>query len=212
MSPTATRLGVRTFTVSVAINAVLGIVALLGGAFGELQGRMLASSVLVSAAMGSVLVNAPAIRRRVVWPVPLFGAIGGAGGFAALLLLVWLGDAAFALVGMAESGLVIGAAATLVAALRLVGPWPGSRWLPAPTNAAIVALATTILAVIWTDGAGGSWAARVIGVESVLVAAGTLLIPVRARFAPEVAGDPTAESPVTCPHCGETFERSAELR
>ena len=76
MSPTATRLGVRTFTVSVAINAVLGIVALLGGDFGELQGRVLASSVLVSAAMGSVLVNAPAIRRRVVWPVPLFGAIG----------------------------------------------------------------------------------------------------------------------------------------
>ena len=139
MSPAATRLGVRLFTVSVGINAALGIVALLGGAFGDLQGRVLATSFLVSAAMGSVLVNVPAQRRPIRPPLPLVGAIGGAGGFSILILVAWIDDVPEPLIKLAASGLTVGAAATLAAALRLVGRPATARWLSAVTEAAIAA-------------------------------------------------------------------------
>lgn len=207
MSPAATRLGVRLFTVSVGINAALGIVALLGGAFGDLQGRVLATSFLVSAAMGSVLVNVPAQRRPIRPPLPLVGAIGGAGGFSILILMAWIDDVPEPLLKLAASGLTVGAAATLAAALRLVGHPATARWLSAVTEAAIAALAATILLVVWGGGGGGTWIARLIGIESVVVAAGTLLLPVLTRFSSSRDAGPPGT--ITCPHCGEPIDVAA---
>ena len=72
------------FVASVAANAVLGIWALLSGDFGQTQRKILGTSFLVSAAMLSVLVNVPAVRKRVLWPAPMVGAITGVVGLRPL--------------------------------------------------------------------------------------------------------------------------------
>ena len=87
--PNPARLLVRLFIASIVVNALLGIWALLAGDFGETQGKVLATSFLVSAAMLCVLVNAPATGRRVRWPAPVIGAGAGAAGFAGFIVMLW---------------------------------------------------------------------------------------------------------------------------
>lgn len=206
MSPATTRPGIRAFIASVVVNAVLGAWALLSGDFGETEGRVLITTFLISAAMLSVLLNAPALRRNVLWPVPAVGAVGGAAGFSLLIVIAWIDDPGEILVKSAVSGLVIGGAATLAAALRLIGEPTTARWLRPVTEVAIAALAVTLLAVLWNEG-GDGWVARLIGIESIAVAAGTLLIPVLARF----GGGEQVPVPAAfaCPHCGEAIDLSS---
>jgi len=64
----------------------------------------------------------------------------------------------------------------------------------------------TVLAVLWNNG-GDEWVARLIGIESIAVAAGTLLIPVLARFGRGTQLPVLAE--FACPHCGETIDLSS---
>lgn len=203
MSPAATRIGIRAFTVSVTLNAALGILVLLGD-LDDLGAQVLITSFLVSASMLSVLINVAALRRRSLWPAPVAGAVGGAAGFALLIVMVWLDSPSDGLAKLAASGLIVGGAATLAAALRLVGELPTAAWLQPATTTAIAALACVSLVVLWTEG-GGDGAARLIGILSILVATGTLLIPVLARFGGS-APPRRVGSTITCPHCGELIE------
>ena len=203
MSPAATRVGIRAFTVSVTINAALGIVVLLGD-LDDLGAQVLVTSFLVSASMLSVLINAPALRRRPLWPAPVAGAAGGAVGFALLIVMVWVDSPSSGLAKLAVSALIVGGAATLAAALRLVGELPTAAWLQLATTAAIAALVGVSLVALWTEG-GGDGIARVIGILSILVATGTLLIPVLTRFGGS-APPRRVGSTMTCPHCGELIE------
>ena len=203
MSPAATRIGIRAFTASVTLNAALGIMVLLGD-LDDLGAQVLVTSFLVSASMLSVLINAPALRRRPLWPAPVAGAVGGAAGFSLLIAMVWLDSPSDGLAKLAISGLIIGGAATLASALRLVGELPTAEWLQPATTVAIAALAGVSLAVLWTE-EGGDGTARLIGILSILVATGTLLIPVLARFAGP-AHSRVSDQTITCPHCGELID------
>ncbi|MGB1682534.1 MAG: hypothetical protein ACPHFO_09360, partial [Acidimicrobiales bacterium] len=107
---------------------------------------------------------------------------------------------------LAASGLVIGGAATLATALRLIGEPAPAVWLRSMTEIAIAALSVTVLAVVWNEG-GDDWVARLIGIESIAVAAGTLLIPVLARFGRGAQMPAPAE--FACPHCGEAIDLSS---
>lgn len=202
------RLLLRLFVGSVTVNAVLGIWALLVGDFGETQGKVLATSFLVSAAMLCVLVNAPAMGRRALWPAPAIGAATGAVGFALLIVLLWAeveGEFWFKSIG---SLLVVAAATTLAASLALVPASGRLRWLPPLTDALIAALALTIVIGIWAE-PDVDWYPRLLGIEGVLVAATTLLVPVLARFGGDRSEPgPPLSSPVDghairfCPSCG----------
>ncbi len=204
----ATRVLIGLFVVSVVINAVLGIWALLSGDFGETEGKILGTSFLVSAAMLSVLINAPAIRRQALWPVPAIGAVAGASGFALFIALVWSEAEADYWFKTAGSLLVIAAAATLAASLALLSVPHGFRWLRLVGYILISVLAVTVIFGLWNE-PDNEWYARLIGVEGVLVAAFTLLMPVLSRFtSPRVeAAKPEGELPATvalrfCPSCG----------
>ena len=219
--PAPMRILIAVFIASIAINAILGIWALLVGDFGDTEGKVLATSFLVSAAMLSALVNAPALRRGVLGPVPIIGAATGAAGFALLIALLWAdadGDTGFKLVG---SLLVVAAAATLAANLALIALAPRFRMVQPVTQLLIAVLAATILVAIWGDG-DGDILGRVIGIESVLVAAATLLIPALSRFAGPDDGDdggtgaigrPDGPPPETavrfCPSCGGPVDHRA---
>jgi hypothetical protein len=220
------RLFMRAFIASIVVNAVLGIWALLAGDFGATQGKVLATSFLVSAAMLSVLVDTPAHRRGVLRPVPAIGAATGAAGFAWLIVALWVEADADEWFKVAGSLLVVAAGATLAANLALIPLAPRLHLAQVITRALIAVLAVTILVVIWAESDNDTMG-RLIGVEGVLVAAGTLLIPALSRFANPDDGavapgarpavrfcpscgravdDGVTGRPTTCDHCGSTFQ------
>ncbi|MGB5759260.1 MAG: hypothetical protein WBM50_20270 [Acidimicrobiales bacterium] len=206
-SASSTRLFLNLFVASILVNAVLGIWALLSGDFGETQGKVLGTSFLVSAAMLSVLVNIPALRRRALWPAPSVGAAAGASGFALFIVLMWTEAGDDRWFKLAGSFLVVAAGATLASSLALLTKSAPLRWLQAVGNALITLLALTVLFGLWFE-PDNDWFGRIIGVEGVLVAALTLLIPVLSRFASprqEANGDIVAGGPAAvrfCPSCG----------
>lgn len=214
MTRSSTSLFLRLLVVSVLVNAVLGIWALLSGDFGETQGKIVGTSFLVSAAMLSVLVNLPALRKRALWPAPLMGVVFGAAGFALFIVLVWIepdDDIWFKLAG---SLLVVAVAATLTSSLDLITLSSQLRWLQLFSGFLITSLAITIVAGLWAE-PDASWYARLVGIEGVLVAATTLLIPVLARFSfgrqPETSGQALPGGPSTvrfCPSCGRPVAHS----
>lgn len=205
----STRLFVILFVVSILVNAVLGIWALLSGEFGETQGKVLGTSFLVSAAMLSVLVNTPALRRGVLWPVPAVGAAAGASGFALFIVLMWTEAGDDRWFKLAGSFLVVAAGATLASSLALITTPAGPlRWLQLLGNALITVLAVTVLYGLWIE-PDTEWYARLVGVEGVLVAALTLLVPVLSRFTSTRRqggnGDGIPPGPAAvrfCPSCG----------
>ncbi len=211
VKPSSTRLFLGLFVSSIVANAVLGIWALLSGDFGETQGKILATSFLVSAAMLSILVNIPALRRRSLWPAPVVGGATGALGFALFIALVWAeadGDDWFKFAG---SLLVVAAAATLASSLALIATPGRLRLIQTAVYVLVAALAATIIYGLWFE-PDTAWYARLVGVEGVLVAAATLLVPVLSRFA---ARHEPQRSPVLpiggaqarfCPSCGNPVE------
>ncbi len=203
MSPR--KLLLNLFLVSIAINALLGIWALLVDDFGDTQGKILASSFLVSAAMLSALINAPAIGRRVHWPAPAGGAVAGAAGFTLFLVLLWFEPDGQFWYKLAGSLLVVAGAATLAGSLAMIGLPNRFSVLERITDALIATLATTILVAIWGE-VDAEWMARLIGIEAVLVAAFTLAIPALARFGGSAVRPATTGPPAIrfCPSCGSS--------
>lgn len=202
----STRLFLDAFVASIVVNAALGIWALLSGDFGETQGKILGTSFLLSAAMLAVLVNIPALRRRCLWPAPAIGAATGAAGFALFVVLLWTEAGDDRWFRLAGSFLVVAAAATLASSLTLIEIPALVGWLRVAGNGLIALLAATILYGIWFD-PGAAWYARSVGVQGVLVAASTLLIPVLSRFMPSgqlaASHDETTPAAVRfCPLCG----------
>lgn len=202
------RLFLNLFVVSILVNTVLGIWALLAGDFGHTQGKVLGTSFLVSAAMLSVLVNLAAIRRRPLWPAPLVGAISGASGFALFIVLVWTEPGDDRWFKVAGSFLVVAAAATLASGLALIATPARIRWSRPVGNALIGLLGFTVVVGLWAE-PDADWYARLVGVQGVLVAAMTLLIPVLSRFTSPrhqaASGAAIAPGPPIvrfCPSCG----------
>ncbi len=202
------------FVGSVLANAVLGIWALLSGDFGETQRKILGTSFLVSAAMLSVLVNVPASRRRALWPAPLVGAVAGATGFAFYIVLMWTEAGDDGWFKLAGSLLVVAAAATLASSLALVTPPARLRWLLPMSDVLLALLAVTVIVGLWAEPDVG-WYPRLLGIEGVLAAAMTLLIPVLNRFSfrdqdgvrERVTADPTSVR--FCPSCGRPVAQSS---
>jgi hypothetical protein len=200
------RLVLRAFLASIAVNAALGIWALLGGDFGETQGKVLATSFLVSGAMLGVLVNGAAVRRRVLWPLPLVAAVCAAAGMLWFVLALWVeaDDEAWFKIG--GTLLTVAAGATLAGLLALLGLRRAHEPLRWVADALIAVLCLTVIVVMWAE-IDTDWVGRVIGVESVLVAALTLAIPALSRFAPPPPDlpPPGLEQARFCPYCGEAL-------
>jgi hypothetical protein len=218
------RIVLRVFLASIAVNTILGVWALLVDDFGQTQGKVLATSFLVSAAMLAVLINIPATNHRVLFPVPVVAAVAGATGFFLFIVLVWAEvDNTFWL-KTGGSLMVIAAGATLASNLGLIKLAARHLFLQWVAQILIAALSASILLLIWAE-IDSTGFARLVGVQSVLVAATTLTIPAvsrfggateqsfletAVRFCPSCGGpvDPTPldGGPVRCGRCDWTFE------
>lgn len=85
----ARRSGLGVFFVSVAVNAALGIYAVLSPHFGYTAGKILGTSLCVTGAILMALCCEPAWERRLLTPVPVVGALLGAAAFAGVIVGLW---------------------------------------------------------------------------------------------------------------------------
>lgn len=218
------RLGLSVFFVSLGVNALLGIVAILAPHFGRTAQHTLVSSLLVTCFLVACLAVAPAWERHLLWPVPpltvLVAAIALVGGIVA----VWeVATGAFgerllpSLTIVATAGVI----ACLLALARLRPPFGPLLYV----DLVLLGIGTAMLVrMVWTDGAGSAFT-RVLGVVLVLLAAAVVATPVlhwisrptleaveaqradEARFCPFCGGRVTASvgAPAACRRCGSTY-------
>lgn len=196
------RVLVRISLASIATNAVLGIWALLVGDFGEIQGKVLVTSFLVSAAMLAILVNSSPINQRVLWPVPAVAAIASAGGLLLFEVMLWTEADEEYWWKLGGSALIVGAGGTLMGLLGLLALRPAHEPWRVADHVLTGVLCTTVIVVMWVE-VEEDWGARVIGVMSVLVAALTLALPVLSRWLSPSESVDSVRALRFCPSCGK---------
>lgn len=198
------RIGLGAFFVSVAVNAALGIYAVVAPEFGETQGKILATSLCVTGAALLALACEPAWERRLLSPVPHLGAVLGAVGFGLAIAGIWA-EPESAFLGRATGSTMavafgcVGASLLALARLARRHEWVlrVALWL--------VALGMGLVAIVpWLGDDPNEWYVRTMGVVLIGLAAFTVSIPVlhwvdRSTLAP-------AEFPSDgvrfCPYCG----------
>ena len=200
------RIGLGLFFASVACNAVIAIYALVAPGFGDTEGKILGTSLYVTAAVLLVLACEPALERGLVAPIPVVASVCGTIGFALLIAILWMGDdPPEALVKLMATAMTAGVGGTLVSLLALARL--SHRFARVRTGAyGLAGLAGVMMVImIWAEPGGGPYP-RALGVVLVALAALVVTIPVlhrlsRAELAP--AAPVSGARVAFCPGCGE---------
>jgi len=218
------RFGIGIFFASVAVNAALGIYAVLAPGFGETQGKILGTSLCVTGAVLIALACEPAWERKLLGVVPPAAAVLGAVGFALAIAGIWAEPQSetWAKVMMTIFTFsVAGVAASMLALARVA---PQHAWLIRVTFVFLAVGAAMYSFVPWLGDDPGEWFLRSLGVVMIVLAAFVVTVPVvhwidrgalaaakaatgGIRFCPycgrELAGDLGVE--LSCSRCGRDF-------
>ena len=221
----ARRVGLGLFFGSVCVNAALGIYALVGGDFGETQGKILGTSMSVTGALVVALVCAPAWERRLLGPVPPAATLVGATGFALVAVSMWAGGESDTL-GKTIGTLMVVAGAGALSSLLVLATLPPRQAIVFRVSLVLEAVAAGMIVTgLWLElEREGYW--RALGVVLIVLAALVVSIPVLHRMGrAEVAAarvetlrgdlgycpycgteiDAAEERPATCARCGRSF-------
>jgi hypothetical protein len=192
--------------VSVAIWALLAILALLGGEFGETQWKTLGSSMLVTAAVAVAMACAVPLHAGRLGPVPWVGMGASVAGFGLLILGIWADnswDGAF------KTALSLVIAAVVIGAVGLIDGarvHAGHRWVVIASQLLIAFTGALVITAVWGD-IGSSLFWRGTGIVGVLTAASAVSVPVLHHMASIPPGTlPDALRVADCPFCGENVD------
>lgn len=181
------RAAIIAIVLSLVVAAVLGIVALLSGEFGELQAKVVLTTLTVAGFGTTALCHLAVVARA----VRVVGFVGiAASGLAAVagFWLIWtdwssdwnrdpvvktLALAAIAAVSLAQSNLLLLLAGRRRLAIRV----PLALTLLAVAVVAVM-IALPILTEGDIPGADGEWYWRALGVAGILDALGTIALPI----------------------------------
>lgn len=178
------RLVVTLVIGSFSLAALLGIVALLGGGdFGETEGRILLTTIIVGVESVAVLCYLSVSGSR--WSA--VGAVGAAGSLVAFGLALWMtwsemlvdGDGPWKAFGIAVTLAASFAQASLL--LALCGRTRVNPGLAATLIAVAIVAVMIVIAIV--DGSGlsdGYW--RVFGVIAILDVLGTVILTATGAF------------------------------
>jgi ribosomal protein S27AE len=142
------------FFVSVTVNAVLGIYAVVAPDFGDMQRRMLLTSLCITGAVLMALCCEPAWERRLLWQIPAAGALLGVAAFAGLIVGIWAEPESETLRNLLFSTFAVAIACTVASVVVLEWARKGvtvahQRVLSSSLAFAAVA-AVVACALIWT--------------------------------------------------------------
>jgi hypothetical protein len=210
------RLGLGIFFASVAVNAALGIYAVLAPEFGETQGKILGTSFCVTGAVVLALACEPAWERRLLGPVPVIGAVLGAVGFTLAVAGMWT-EPESEIWGKAMGKIFTVAAACAVASLLALAQLARRHtWVFTVTLALLGLGATMITLAVWLGDDPADEYLRALGVVMIVLAAFTVTVPVlhwvdRGALA---AAEAVTGAVRFCPYCGEELasEIGVEIR
>lgn len=206
------RVALRAFVASIVASALLGIWALLSGDFSELQVKVLLSSLSVSAATLCALSCAALFEARGERGLSVPGMVLSAVGLVLVLLGMWAEIEEEGFWKLTSATCFFAAAFAHGSLVRLARMTPRHAWVGTATiGAAMVLAAFGSFMVLLEE--GDEWTFRLLGVLSILVAAGSLATPVLHRLGrDEPRGDaaPLADGrvPMLCPDCSHRFEHA----
>lgn len=197
---------------SIAVNAALGIYALLVGGPGPIQGKILVTSLCFSGASALALACAPAWERGRLGPVPPVGMAASVAGFALLAASAWLEFDVEPLWKTGVTLVVLGAAAAYACLLALTRLAPRFRWAFWSALLLTFVLAGLLVSLIWGEWSS-EWFSRWLGVVAVLVAAFTAATPILHRVSRQELAAPAATQArrvAFCPSCGGPVAPAAD--
>jgi hypothetical protein len=209
----ARRWAFRALLGSIAISALMGIWAILGGDFDELAMKVLGTSLAIS---GTCVLGIAALSAWHLAAAKVVSRGGVATSIAALALFIpgiwievdadefWQLTASFAL-------LALGAAhGALLAHTRLAPRFGWAR--PAATTLAGL-LACLLLALLWDVADGGDGLEQAIAIASILVCAATLAVVVFHFMSRVESGERGGADVCFCPRCGKRmWQPAGEVR
>ncbi len=175
------KLALTVFFASVVINAALGIFSLFAGEFGDLQGKVLMTSLSVSAASVLSLAMFPAKERELLGPVPTVGIALSVLGFGMLVVLVWTDFNADDFGRLVASVLTFAVAAGYASLIALAVVQPKFRNIVNAAFGLAAVLSVLIVGALWAE-PRGDFMLRLMGILSILLAAATVSIPVLHRL------------------------------
>lgn len=203
----ARRVAIIAVVVSLVIAAAIGIVALVSGEFGELQGRVILSTLTV-AAFGTTSLCHLAIVARAVRVVGFVGIAASVFAAASAFLLIWTdwdelvdGDS---LVKALVSSAILAASLAQANLLLLLARQRNAliRFGLAATLLAVATVVVMLWLTIFSDGDipgdEGSAYWRALGVVGIVDALGTIALPIVAlilRARTPAAAEPDAADP-----------------
>lgn len=186
------RVIVRLTIGSFSVAALMGIIALLsGGEFGQTEGRVLLTTLLVGVVSVAVLCYL-ATAGKPFQSVGIAGGVAVAVPFLLGLALIWGGDTADQPWLYKPFGVFSVVAATLAQASLLLALCEKGRPLvrriltATLVFAAAVALMTSYL-VVFEDQGVGDWYFRFLGVVAILDVLGTVTVAALMKFGPTTA-------------------------
>ncbi len=194
--------------VSVVLSALLGIIALLQGSFGETEAKILLTTLCVAGASILSMACAAVLEKGGARGFAAPGIAFSILGFALFLVAIWTEFESNTLAKTAMTFTIAGifcAHAALLLLARLAKRFQATQ--PA-TITATGLLGALIVFLMWGElDFDGAW--RVVGILSILGCAGTILTAVFQRMSREerTSADAPAEAPA-CPHCGRELPRA----
>lgn len=188
---------------SIAVNAALGIYALVVPHFGTLQGKVLATSACITGAGALTLGCLPAWERHRLALLPWLGLVTAPLGFALLVIGMWAEIDSEAFGKAAGTVLVVAVVCVTACVLSLADLAPRYRRVLPIAGALAALLGGMIVGGIWADDPG-AWYPRSIGVVAVLFAAASVSVPILYRASRGEPGAVPTEQPEVrfCPACG----------
>jgi hypothetical protein len=175
------RLVVTIVIVSFSIAALMGIIALIGGgSFGETEGQVLLTTVIVGVECIAMLCYLSVAGHRFVF-VGIVGGLVSLVAFALALWLTWAYDSGTPWESFGVSVTIAASLAQISLLLALVGKREIGPGLGATMAAVTVVASMVSYAII--DGAGvGDTFWRVLGVVAILDVLGTVVLTARGAF------------------------------
>jgi hypothetical protein len=167
---------------SVALSAILGILAILSGDFGWLELRILLTTVTIAVASIAGLACGAYLATRRGRTLPLAGAALSVLAAVMIIAGMWLEDLGSELYWkIAASASVFAVACAHLSLLSMARLAEWFRWSLAAAHAVILAVAALFVVIIFTEG-DREGMFQLLAVAAVLDAAITVVIPILHRL------------------------------
>jgi hypothetical protein len=190
------RVLLRLFIIFLCLSAGVAIIAIMGGGFGEIQLKIIFSTLAIAAANICGMSCAACIQTRGPNAHGVAGIVCSMAAAVMVLAGIWCEVSFAAFWRIAMTLIVLSVALAHSCALRVPQLRPQYRWIQTAGIVCAAVLATFVLAMIWAD-VEGETLSRSMAVIAILGVLFSLIVPILSRFKDRssVAPVPQAATP-----------------